>query len=84
MQSIQNQTFENQIVDIDDTTILDCVFIDCILRYSGRSFTIGRSQLLRCRYLLFGPAEETFRFLQLVGILDWQPQQWAPVTDRVQ
>ncbi len=84
MRTIQNQTFENQIVDVDDTTILDCIFTDCILRYSGRSFTIGRSQLLRCRYVFFGPAEETVLFLQLVGILDWQPQQWAPTTARVQ
>lgn len=84
MQTVQNRTFEGEILSIDDTLYSDCVLINCTLEYSGGPVAFERTQMRGCQYVFFGRARRTVHFLQGVGLLGCGTNEWAEFTPVVQ
>ena len=83
MEIFTNCTFRFRTLSADDTDFVDCVLEDCVLEYSGKSIIFERTHLRRCRYVFFGPAKATVRFLQETELLPCDPMTWAECSDLV-
>jgi hypothetical protein len=83
METIRNIFFEGQSINVDHKHFIECTFKDCILEYSGQSFTFERTQLTNCRYVFFGLARGTVHFLQCIGLLAEDPEQWVELSESV-
>ncbi len=77
MQTVQNTTFEGEVLTIDDTLYADCVLINCTLEYSGGPVAFERTKMRGCHYVFFGRARRTIHFLQGVGLLEHGMHEWA-------
>ncbi len=77
LQTVQNTTFEGEILTIDDTLYTDCVLINCTLEYSGGPVAFERTKMRGCHYVFFGRARRTVHFLQGVGLLEHGMNEWA-------
>ena len=83
METLRNLTFVSESVTVDHKHFMDCTFKDCILEYSGEPFTFERTQLTNCRYVFYGLARGTVHFLQCIGLLPANPQQWQELSEQV-
>lgn len=77
MLTVQNQTIEGEVLTIDDTLYSDCVLINCTLEYSGGPVAFERTKMRGCQYVFFGRARRTIHFLQGVGLLAQDLDEWA-------
>ncbi len=77
VQTVQNRTFEDEILTIDDTLYCNCVLINCTLEYSGGPVAFERTKMRGCHYVFFGRAKRTVHFLQGVGLLGHDANDWA-------
>lgn len=63
------RVFERQIIDIDGNEYLSCSFRDCVVRYSGGTYTFQDCDLAECEFQLEGAALLTLTHLRaLVGM----------------
>lgn len=77
MHTVQNMTFEDETLTIDNTLYSNCVLIDCTLEYSGGPVAFEHTHMRNCRYVFFGEARRTVHFLQGVGLLEHKANEWA-------
>lgn len=77
MHTVQDQVFESQTLIIDDTLYSNCVLINCTLEYSGGPVAFERTRMRGCHYVFFGRARRTVHFLQGVGLLENNREEWA-------
>jgi hypothetical protein len=82
--TVQNQTFEGEILAIDDTIYSDCVMINCTLEYSGGPVAFERTQMRGCHYVFYGKARRTVHFLQGVGLLENRSDEWTEIPHLIQ
>jgi hypothetical protein len=83
METIRDTAFEGESISVDHKHFMDCTFKNCVLEYSGQSFTLERTQLTNCRYVFFGLARGTVHFLQCIGLLPDNPHQWFELPESV-
>lgn len=83
MQTVQNRTFEGEVLTLDDTLYCDCVLINCTLEYSGGPVAFERTRMRGCHYVFFGRARRTVHFLQGVGLLFGNDMQWAELPTQI-
>ncbi len=83
MNILQHKAFENDTVVLDGKHFVDCTFQSCTLEYSGGPVVFERTHLSRCNYLFFAEAQSTVRFLQELGLMPFDPSQWAEMTGLV-
>jgi hypothetical protein len=83
METIHNLSLNGESVRVDHKHFIGCTFTNCILEYSGESFTFERTQLTNCRYVFYGFARGTVHFLQCTGLLPENPEQWLEVPECV-
>jgi hypothetical protein len=81
---LENQRIEGQTLSIDGLALINCTLVDCILEYSGTQFLLVDTEIIRCRYVFYGPAKGTVHFLQSVGMMHHKPSEWGEFSDRVQ
>lgn len=84
MEIISSRTIEDQSLEIDDKSFIDCTFINCILEYSGRPVNFERTMMRGCRYVFFGEARSTVHFLQGIGLMPHEQSEWAEFSDTIQ
>ena len=77
MELLSGLTIKDECVQIDDKHFIDCVFINCILEYSGRDVAFESTRMSGCRYVFFGRARQTLHFLQGVGLMEHNPEHWG-------
>jgi hypothetical protein len=64
MQTIQNQTFTKQRIEIDDTQFTNCTFDECLLIYSGTGGTaLNGCHLNNTGFAFEGSAAKTIELL---------------------
>lgn len=83
MQTVQNRTFDGEVLTVDDTLYCDCVLINCTLEYSGGPVAFERTRMHGCHYVFFGRARRTVHFLQGVGLLMNSDMEWAELPTRM-
>ena len=84
METVQDMTFENEILTIDNTLYSRCVLIHCTLEYSGGPVAFEHTQMRGCRYVFFGEARRTVHFLQGVGLLEHKVNEWTELPTMIQ
>jgi hypothetical protein len=82
--SREDQRIGGQTLSIDGLTLINCILMGCILEYAGTHFLLVESEIIRCRYIFYGPAKGTVHFLQSVGMMHPQPSQWGEFSDHIQ
>ena len=83
MEIINGLIIENQSIAIDDKHFIDCTLVNCILEYSGTNVAFESTQLRGCRYVFHGRARQTLQFLQGVGLMAFNPQEWGEFAETV-
>lgn len=74
MTLVEGQTITGRRVVVDGNQYVNCLFIDCELVYRGGECKF-QSTTRRCSWFFEGPARNTIRILQELGILDEAPRQ---------
>ena len=77
VQTVQDMTFEDEVLTIDNTLYSRCVLIHCTLEYSGGPVGFEYTQMRDCRYVFYGEARRTVHFLQGVGLLNDDEKKWT-------
>ena len=75
MKTIRGHIISSESIAIDNTTFVDCTLIDCIFEYSGYPVRFERTRMRGCRYVFFGLAKGTVKFLQETGLMCYDPAQ---------
>lgn len=60
----EKQTFENELVTLDDNEFIECTFVNCKFHYSGGNFNIDRIRFNSLEFTVEGPAARTVMLLQ--------------------
>ena len=76
MQTISNQTFQDQTVCLDNKHFDNCFLLRCVLEYSGQELLIERTEFLSCRLKLSESAGRTMQFLQCMGYMGEVSGNW--------
>ena len=79
MNRIENKTFENQHVVLDDGVFINCQFKNCSLEYSGGDVYVQNCQGESCQLVWRGAAQRTIFLLQGLGLL--APAASVPTAD---
>lgn len=66
---IKGRHFENEAVKLDDTTFVDCTFIDCRLSFSGGNCDFTECHFVRPQMEFSGAAGSTVTLLLALGML---------------
>ena len=82
MQIIQGITFRDESIRLDGKHIIDCIFIDCTLEYSGGDIVFERTSMFGCHHQLYGYARQTARYMRNVGLMDETQDKWTDCTGR--
>ncbi len=69
MRVLKDQAIENDILDLDDTYLLNCTVKNCEIVYSGKDWAYRNTTFKKCRLRLFGAALSTQTFLRNFGQL---------------
>jgi hypothetical protein len=69
MRVLKGQTIENDVVDMDDTYLVNCKLKNCELFYSGKEFAWKNTQFDSCPVRLLGSARNTQSLLKSLGLL---------------
>ncbi len=69
MRVLKDQALENDILDLDDTYLLNCTVKNCEIVYSGKNWAYRNTTFEDCRLTLFGAAQSTQTFLRNFGQL---------------
>ena len=69
MRVLKDLTIENDVLDLDDTCLINCVVRNCEIFYTGKNYAYRNTTFEKCRLALMGPAERTQRFLREFGQL---------------
>lgn len=64
MEYIENQSFQNEILSVDDKVFVSCHFRNCILLYSGGEFNLAGTRVQGCTWRFNGAAYRTLNVLQ--------------------
>jgi len=85
MRVLKDQTIENDVLDLDDTCLINCTVRDCEIFYTGKNYAYRNTTFANCRLTLMGPAERTQRFLREFGQLreDTPPEAQSESSDTV-
>ncbi len=83
MELIQDQTFEGELLSIDEKQFVDCTLINCTLEYRGLPVSFTRTRMRGCRYVFFGSARSTVHFLQGVGLMTHVLGEWGELSETV-
>jgi hypothetical protein len=67
MQILENQTFTDQVVSIDDKSFINCIFTRCTLLYSGGELNWYDTQWINCTFNFGGCAARTAELLHRFG-----------------
>lgn len=66
-QVIRDEHYRRQIVYLDDTVFINCIFDDCKLIFTGRGrVSFDRCTFIFCQWVFDGPAENTLLFLSAI------------------
>jgi len=80
---IEQRTFYGDILQIDNRIFIDCLLINCTLKYGGSAVSFERTQMRGCQYVFFGRAKRTVHFLQGVGLMANLPGDWADFSEHI-
>ncbi len=80
MNNIISQSRVGVSFKIDDTHFIDCLFTNCTLEYSGGPVEFERTTMRGCRYVFFGRAKRTVKFLQAVELMPFDTSEWAEMS----
>ncbi len=69
MKVIKDQTIENDILDLDDTCLVNCTVKNTEIFFSGKHYAWRDSTFENCRLTLLGAAHNTQCFLRDFGRL---------------
>jgi hypothetical protein len=69
MAEYRDVSFEDEVVDLDDSIFTGCTFSRCDVRYSGGTFQLAAVSFADCQFLFRGPAANT------LGMLQWMRQE---------
>ena len=69
MRVIKDQTIENDVLDLDDTYLLNCKVKNCEIVYTGKHYAYKGTTFENCRLMLLGAAKWTQLFLGEFGQL---------------
>jgi hypothetical protein len=84
MEVLCGLTLERECITIDDKRFIDCIFIDCILEYSGGEISFEFTRMRGCRYVFYGKARRTLHFLQGVGLVQNRVGEWGEFSETLQ
>ena len=74
---IDNQIFQNEVVELDNCHFVGCTLINCVLEYHGGEVVFDRTTMRSCRHVFFGRARRTLHYLQGVGLMQYEPSDWG-------
>ena len=77
MKRVQDQTIEGECVTIDDVHFVRCTLINCVLQCAGGEVVFDRTSMRGCRYVFYGEALRTIKFLQGTGLMLNDPAEWG-------
>ncbi len=77
METIADETFMDQFIEIDNKSFVRCTFVNCTLNYHGSNVSFDRSVMRGCKHMFFGCARQTLHYLQGVGLVDSDPMDWG-------
>ncbi len=69
MRVLRDQKMENDVVDLDDTYLVNCVLKNTEVFYSGKEFAWTNTQFENCKIRLVGAARNTQNLLRSFGQL---------------
>ena len=64
MKTITDKTYTNEEVQVDGIQFVKCVFKNCLLVYSGGTFSAIQTDFNASRWVFDGPAQNTISSLQ--------------------
>jgi hypothetical protein len=74
MATFRNSVFKGQTVDLDGNTYVECVFTNCVIRFSGGGpVSLVGCTFSECKFALDGAAAHTLRYLRAIyhGLGEW-------------
>jgi len=69
MRVLKDQNIENDVLDLDDTFLLNCTVKNCEILYSGKRYGWRGTSFEKCHFSLFGEARWAQIFLGDFGQL---------------
>lgn len=80
---INNQTFQDEVVELDNRRFVGCTFVNCILEYHGGPVCFDSTMMRGCRHVFFGYARSTVHYLQNVGLVGHNSAEWGEFHETV-
>jgi hypothetical protein len=80
---IENKTIESECFAIDDVHFVRCTLINCVLQYAGGKVVFDETSMRGCRYVFYGHAMTTVKFLQGTGLMPHDPAEWGDFSGTV-
>ena len=83
MELIQGITLTDELVTLDEKHFIDCLLVNCLLRYSGQDVIFERTVFRGCRHVFYGNARSTVHYLQNVGLMENGLGDWREFAEAV-
>ena len=68
MDEIQDKTFNQEIVVLDEQRFTNCHLINCELRYSGGEFVLAGTSMVGCKWTFGGAAQRTLTLMRTLKL----------------
>ena len=68
MQGIQDGTFEEETVVLDERKFTNCHFNNCEIRYSGGEFVLEGTSMVGCSWKFGGAAQRTLTLMRTLQL----------------
>jgi hypothetical protein len=78
MELVKDQVVTGATIFVDGKYFLHCVYTDCMLIYCGGDVAWSNTVFNACRCEFHGLALRATEFLQMIGLLEGQPQVPGP------
>jgi hypothetical protein len=77
MQLIENETVVGKTITIDEKHLINCMYKNCVVIYSGGDYALTNTTFDNCQITLSGAAQRTANLLGNFGVIP--PTGIAPV-----